>query len=789
MRILSGLLCVIVSLQVHSQQLSHVLKGRVVDRENGLPLRDVHIFMHEAEISAFTDTDGYFTLTGLGEGEHHVHIERIGYRADARYVRIPLPQDSLWRAELSPTAIELNQVVVEHSLGRSASDRQPLDIIRIGADELDKTRELTLARSLSRIAGVQVIQTGVSIARPVIRGFSGNRILVQDLGMKQEGQQWGNDHGLDIDPYGVSRMEVIKGPGTLMFGPDAMGGVLHILPPAVPAPGMRGSVHLAGRTSNNLAGSSVMLEGNRSGRFFRARFTVQEYGDYKVPADRFTYLRRTLPIESGRLKNTAGKEMHGALTTGIAGKWGSVKWTNALYHQRAGLFPGIVGVPTAASVADDGDARNVDLPRFAIDHFKSAVNAVLLRPRGWLQVDLGVQQNVRAELIRPRREGFGPLADSPEAYRLRLRTAQVTTRWHRNSEGPWKWIPGMSAQWMQHGKSGYELLLPEYTQWTAGAFVTGEYRANDRSVFSLGVRFDGGRFEGRADSVAVWAPGEVLTGYDRRMDKTDALFGAFSGGFGWSLTLREGMQLRTHIGKSFRPPNAAERTINGIHHGTFRHEQGDPSMRPEHGYQADLTWSLETRRAMWKVSPWVNYFEGYIYLRPTASFSELTDGGQVYRYTRHDALFAGFELQAEYHPVAALHLEWTADYVWNYNMETGLALPFTPPLRGQFYAEYELEAADQDSRWRGFYAGIRQVFVAGQNRTDRNERMTSGYTLTELSAGATVRANNQTVDIRLFWSNVFNTNYFNHLSIYRQLNLPEQGSNIGLLIKVPFEFH
>jgi iron complex outermembrane receptor protein len=224
-----------------------------------------------------------------------------------------------------------------------------------------------------------------------------------------------------------------------------------------------------------------------------------------------------------------------------------------------------------------------------------------------------------------------------------------------------------------------------------------------------------------------------------------------------------------------------------VHHGTFRHEQGDGSLRPEHGYQLDASLSRETRSGLISISPYVNYFSGYIYLRPAAQFSTLPEGGQLYRYTQHNAIFTGAELQAEWHPVEALHLEAGADYVFTYNTETGLALPFSPPLRAQAYAEYEWESGRTDSRITRAYAGVRGIAVAAQHRTDRNEAKTPGYVLAECSAGADVRLGKQVADVRVVWANALNTRYMNHLSIYRQLNLPEQGSNVSVVIKIPFE--
>lgn len=789
MNIFWALCAVCLGISTFAQPTTYTLHGRVVENGSGLPLSDAAVHSHETESGVMTNSTGQFVLKGLSAGRHHIHVERPGYKAIARHVMIPLTTDSIVEFVLSPTVIELSQVVIEHSISRSELRRQTLDITSIGSDELFKSREVVLAQSLSRLPGVQVIQTGLSVARPVIRGLSGSRILVQDLGMKQEGQQWGSDHGLEIDAYGVGRLEVIKGPGTLQFGPDALGGVLHILPPSVPAPGWRGSVQSTARTGNDLIGTSVMTEANRKGRFFRARMTAQRFGDYRVPASSFTYLNRVLPIEGDRLKNTAGRELHGALTAGLTSTRGTVKWTTSIFSQEGGLFPGIVGIPTLNSLADDGSTRNVGLPGFEVRHIKSAVNAVLRQHHGWIQLDAGVQQNERRERIAPVRMGFATLPEGNESLYLRLRSTQATARWHLAQGEKWKWIPGVMVQAMQHSKGGYDLLLPEFRQWNTGAFLTTEYEPNERSVWTGGIRYDAGRFVSQPDSAGVWTAPMQLERMEERMPRTDRFFGALSAGIGLSLFPSEEVNWKFHLGKSFRPPNPAERVINGVHHGTFRHEMGDSGLRPEHGYQADVSWTFENRRLLIKCAPYFNYFQGYIYLRPAAYFSELPDGGQVYQYTRHNAVFTGADVLAEFHPIDPVHLELGGDYVYSYNLETGLALPFTPPLRLQAQVLFERERENARKGLQSWSVSIREVWVSAQNRTDRNEKITDGYYLTEFSAGGTFKAGNQSLEIRLTCSNLFDVRYMNHLSVYRQLNLPEQGRNVTVVVRIPFELN
>jgi iron complex outermembrane receptor protein len=289
---------------------------------------------------------------------------------------------------------------------------------------------MTISQNLSRLPGVNQLQTGVGISKPVIRGMSGTRILVSDLGLKQEGQQWGSDHGLELDPFGAEKIEVIKGPSTLLYGSDALGGVIRIQTPSIPEEGLSGENATLFRSNNNYIGNSLSINGKKGKWFGKARATWSEYGDYKVPAKSFTYLNRTLPIENERLKNTSGRDFHYQITGGYAGERGVTKLTWSHFHQRNGLFPGIVGIPTGSNVADDGDRRNVDLPQQNVDHYKLAVNSSINLSEGWLQFDAGVQRNERQELIQPHREGYAPLPDSPIAH-LAPASKQKQPLWRR----------------------------------------------------------------------------------------------------------------------------------------------------------------------------------------------------------------------------------------------------------------------------------------------------------------------------------------------------------------------
>jgi iron complex outermembrane receptor protein len=231
-------------------------------------------------------------------------------------------------------------------------------------------------------------------------------------------------------------------------------------------------------------------------------------------------------------------------------------------------------------------------------------------------------------------------------------------------------------------------------------------------------------------------------------------------------------------------PTAAELSMNGVHHGTFRHERGDPDLTSERGWQADLNISYHQQEFLISITPYFNFFQDYIYLRPTVEFSDLPGGGQIFEYTQHDAIYTGGELMVDYHFLKNVHMEINMEYVWNFNLETNLPLPFTPPFSTLAEIEYELP-------WifgllKKSYLQLGGRYTSAQRRVDRNENPTDSYFLMHLGAGTDIQLKKQKIKCVISVQNLLNTEYMNHLSRYRWLNLAEQGRNFNISLIFPF---
>lgn len=265
-------------------QNTFTLSGRITNWEDE-PLIGATVFIHELNTGTLSDAEGNYIFGDIRRGAYHLHVTYLGHESVSKNVVI-LDQNLIVNFDLKPSTIELNELLVEANPFKSGPIEQSMTIETVDRDFLLENNGGTFVGSLQKLPGINAINTGVGIAKPVIRGMSFNRVIVNDRGIKQEGQQWGADHGLEIDQYEPDRIEIIKGPASLLYGSDAMGGVINIRPAPVPAEGsLKGNLLTIFKSNNNLYGTSSYLEGNKKGKFFSLRFSTQDFGDYKVPAD------------------------------------------------------------------------------------------------------------------------------------------------------------------------------------------------------------------------------------------------------------------------------------------------------------------------------------------------------------------------------------------------------------------------------------------------------------------------------------------------------------------------
>ncbi len=769
--------------------LNGQITGIVLD-ENNEPLPGAIVNLLPDSIQVTTDSNGRFVFEKHGRNSDKLVTHYIGFVTDTTEIDLIAKSSNLFKIVLKPDNEIIETIVVSEE---HAKQEETLQTEHLHQDFLEKNLEGTFAQSIEKIAGISAINVGVGIAKPVIRGLSSNRIIVNHQGIKQEGQQWGSDHGLEIDQFGVERVEIIKGPGSLQYGSDGLGGVINIMPnKLLPRNSFKGSVLGIYKSNNDHWGGSAKLGFNIDDWFLNVRYSKQKFADYSVPSSLFNYNGFELPIVNNRLKNTAGNESNIGLSAGVSKRWGITRLHYSHYALEAGLFSGAVGIPRSYALTHDGNYRDIDVPKQKVDHFRLSLNQTFLFGKNHLVFDIGVQRNLRQEFSQPEFHSI-PLSqlDDPNdklAIELLLETFSFASHYEYQIRDKWKNTIGFSSQWQKNVRSGFEYLLPDFKTFRGGIYSITEKEITHNWLINGGLRLDVGRNDTEYHRQYVWDSNENII--DSLISvSTNDLFYNWSASIGTNVSTLEGKWIfKANFGKSFRVPHPAETVSNGIHHGTFRHELGTPDLKSEHGFQLDLGAYWNFKKLSGNLALYFNYFDNYIYLGPTfpAKFSKLPEAGQIFQYRQDDAIYSGFELQWDWDVLPTVSLHQAVDFVQSYNPKTKLALPFTP----QPSIKTDLNFSPIKKSWiKGSYIEISHQYhfaAVGSSRIDRSEQSTPAYQLWDIALGSDIPLGKQKIELKGQIQNLFNTKYLSHLSRYRIINIPEQGRNFVLTVKISF---
>ncbi len=784
MKIFFLLLFVFLGTHLHAQQ--YAIQIEVRDESNNELILGAKVHsIDEDKIAVFPNGAGRF-VSNLRY--HHVHIYAAGF--EMKEQDLDLQRDTFLLVYLHPTSLEMRETVIEHALISNSERTSSVSVTSMNREEMLQNNPSSFAETLESIPGVTTNNVGVGIARPVIRGLSGTRIYVADMGLRQEGQQWGNDHGLELDQYGIERVEVIRGPATIVYGPDAMAGVIHILNDIWPEQnGLKIDLLSGYKTNNNNWHHSVGIKGLKNNFYFNARFSQKQYQDMRVPIDSFTYLTFNLPIYERRLKNTAGLERNASLTLGYKTKSSKFWIRGSYYHLNQGLFAGAIGVPNAYGLGHENDFKNIELPSQRVGHFKiDAHHITRLRKNTIWSTDLGYQRNDRLEQSLAHLHGVLLSSPSDTAHRFVLETYQFRTTIKRTVSAKSKLNVGATGLYQTNEHAGFEFLLPNFSTLEFGIYAFAEQVLNERWNLNFGLRTDYARVETEQKNRAVVQQGQVL---DQELaPELTRNFANWAAQVGLNYEITHHHILKFNLARTYRFPRAVELPMNGVHHGTFRHEIGNPDLQTETAYQLDVLYEYHTDTRVLTITPFVNYYNNFIYLRPTGQFSTLPDAGQMFRYAQHDAVLSGAEVMFQQAIGKQFNFTTKAQYVHAYNLSLGRNLPFIPPL--ELSLEPEWKMGDWKFMKRAFFKPMVN-YVFAQNLVDINEKATPGFLLLNADIGFQILSGKslgkvnfpQGMLVNLGFRNILNTPYLKHLSRYRLLDITEPGFNFMVTVRVP----
>jgi len=764
------------------------------------PLKGATVWLSPANHQLLSDSTGNFTLNNVPFGTYSLTVTLAGYQKVSVSFNIKTSSFHL------PIVMHMNQhqlkevtVKDKHIELRKQEESLNLDVVTPAF--IQRNLGGSLMKTLERLPGIKTIGIGSGQSKPLIRGLGFNRVVVIDKGVKHEGQQWGADHGLEIDQFAAGEVEVIKGAASFIYGSDAIGGAIDVKPNPLPAPyTLGGSVDLIGKTNNSHYGSSVNLYGRKQHWFFDARATYQDYGDYRVPTNRVFVYDYAVDLNHNQLRNTAGNETGLHMNTGyVNDHFRSVFYLSNI-SSNSGFFANAHGLePRRVDEAlHDRSSRDILMPSQKVNHLKLVNHSESQFGAHRIEMELGYQHNFRQEFSQYVNHGY-----MPPVYPADLKIPQDLERefdkqvYSANLRdnitlGTHELKLGANVEQQNNEIYGWSFLVPAFKQFAIGAFIYDKVRLTDKILLHGAIRYDYGKIHmlGYQDWFNSSSTNNGVTVREKLVRSADLTrtFNSLVWSSGINYNPGGGFSLKANLGKSFRMPIAKELAANGVNYHYFSYERGDPSLSPEQSYQADLSLAWNDERWSVQLSPFYNYFPNYIYLNPTAEHDYFYGAGnQVFQYAQSRVRRYGGELQFKYQLSKQLSAEILGEYLQAKQLsgdKDGYTLPFSPPGSALFNLTW---SPTLKGRLKESYLSIDYRITAAQNNIVPPEKKTPGYRIINLQAGSKIQLYGHSIMISLQAQNLLDTKYLNHTSFYRLIELPEAGRNIILLLKVPFK--
>jgi iron complex outermembrane receptor protein len=666
--------------------------------------------------------------------------------------------------------IELKQVVVTGPTGAVKMQDMSMPAGIVDRNSLRMTPATNIVDAVAKLPGVAQVSTGSGISKPVIRGLGYNRVVVVADGVRQEGQQWGDEHGVEIDGNAVSSVEVLKGPASLLYGSDALAGVLKLnTDPVVPLGKMRLNVNTEYHSNSGLVNYSFNYGGNKQGLSWNIRYGDKFAHAYKTPGD-------------GYVPNTQFRERALSGMLGINRAWGHTRLTGSYFHLTPSIAEGERDPLTGKLEQPYADTKTYHhgLPYQQVYHYKAVLDNSFYLGEGRLNAVLAYQQNRRQEF------------EEPDQYGLYLKLHTVNYNVHyvtRRLADDWRITSGVSGMWQRSLNEGDEFLIPDYSLFDFGAFITTTANVG-RWALNGGLRFDNRHLDSR----------ELMDDGDLRFQAFKRDFNGFTASVGAVWHATSYLDLRANAARGFRAPNISELASNGVHEGSLRYEVGNRDLKPEFSLQFDLGAEITTSWLDAQLSLFSNRIDNYIFIHRTGEV--IDDEFMTYRYDCGDAQLLGGELALDIHPWHFLHLGTSfalVNAVQLHQPEESKYLPFTPAPRWQSDVKWEVLHDGRVLNNAFISLGVDYNFKQDHYyRADDTETATPAYCLVNAAIGTDIMVKGQRVAcLSLMGTNLTNKAYQSHLSRlkYADVNpvtgrqgVLNMGRNIIVKLTIPLEF-
>lgn len=725
-----------------------VIRGVVVDTA-GAPVAFATVRLLELHRGYQTHEDGRFAFTALPGGRYTLAVQRLGFALERRVIVVPPGGDSL-RIVLSPSVKQLATSVVTGTVDERSAEEALSSTTVLGGAALDRRLEPTLAQTLQGQPGVTLSSLGPATSRPVVRGLSGDRVLVLEDGLRPgDLSSTSADHAVAVEALTARQVEVVRGANSLLYGSSALGGVVNVVREEVPTSRpdhAHGTLVLQGATVNR--GGTVGATGTTA----LGHVAVRGEGSVRTASDLRT------PV--GVLGNTGLSTYSGSVGASLVGERGHVGAAYRLYANDYGIPGGFVGAhPTGVNVEMRRHMARIEGESHGLGFFRS------------LRGSLAFTDYTHAELSRAGRVAT--------RFSQQLLAGEFVAR--RNAEGTFATgAVGVRAQLRTVDLAG-ALRTPDTDDWNVAGFVVQEIGAG-RLRGQVGGRYD----------VARYTPQErafVFVGTDSTLAAART-FGAFSGALGVLYEAIPGLRFGANLSRAYRTPDFNELYSDGPHLAAYSYDVGNPRLGEETGTGLDLFARFTRERIRAEVAVYRNEMRGYVFPRNTGLVGRQGDA-PLFQYTGTDARFTGGEVSAEATISQFLVVEGSASVVRGERLGPldsipasrgfpgGVAsrwLPFVPPPQGTLSIRWERP------RW---FAGGGVRAAARQWRTGDYETPTDRYRVFNVVAGIRLLEGARLHALTLRVDNLTDVIHRDHLSRVKDI-MPEAGRNVSVLYRVTF---
>ncbi|MDO4229129.1 MAG: TonB-dependent receptor [Capnocytophaga sp.] len=696
-----------------------------------------------------TNAQGEVIIPNLKKGTYPIKITYLGFEEYQSRITLPL-SDSPWVIRMVESLNELSEVVL--SSNYQGANRNTVAQV-LTKDDLQRQAGESLSKMLTSLQGVSMLQTGATIAKPIIHGLHSNRILILNNEVRQEGQQWGADHAPEIDPSQASRITVIKGADAVRYGSDALGGVVLLSPSKLPyGDALHGEVAPSFASNGRKAATSAKVEGTIPSLplwAWRVQGAVKRGGDVRTA--------------SYHLNNTGVNEASFSLATGFEKEQWGVEAFYSQYNNEAGVFYGAhignlddllrrfeVGRPSETLPF----SYQINAPKQEVTHHLAKAKAFVLLPFGGkLTAQYAFQDDIRQEYnVRRLDRTRIPALD------MHLATHTLDISWE-NNYGQWRTNLGLSALNQENYNkpgTGVVPVIPNFASFGYGAFAIQKY-AGQKWEAEAGIRYDYKTLN--ADGYDSF--GQRYGGDHTFNNLTYLLGGTFKPNELWSLT--------SNIGVAWRAPHVNELYSNGLHHGAGTYDIGDTSLTSETGAKWITSFKYQKGKFSANVDAFLQLIWNYIYDAPTGEVRTLFSGAYpIFQYQQDDAFFRGADLQLAYQISSLWKYSLRASVVYANELETKKYFPFIPSERISQEVSFSMPDA---GAWKDVYFSVKHQFVNKQTRFEPAQELVSttpaAYNLFDVGVGWKIPFGKQSLGVHLSAENVLNELYKEYTNRFR----------------------